>query len=180
MTDETQDPEVRIAQVAEGPQPTLSVADLLRKGYNDAAAAKPPKDILIPGYGEPDTELHGLFRILDDYEEVRDGLKESMRQRNVKPAQRELEGGMDTLLMASIGSYAVVNGQRHEIGHPLGVELYDYLFPDDGSPRPGNDRQALVLLFHRKTMPIMTAYMELDQWIRRGGVDAEEESLGNF
>lgn len=178
MTDEQEAPTV--GQVAEGPQAALTPADTLRAAYEAATATVEPKDIQVRGYGEPASELHVLYRMLDDYAEVRDGLRGARGRGKVQPATRELEMAMDTLHMASVGSYALVNGERHEIGHPLGLELYNYLFPDDGSgkARPGTDRQAIVMLYHGKTLPITLAYTELDQWIKNGGVDAEELALG--
>lgn len=172
--------ETTIGQAVEGPQPTLSVAELLRAAYEDAAAAREPKDIQIYGYGEPDTELHVLLRMVDDLEEISDALRPAMRRKGVKPTQRQLDVAIDTLLLASVGSYAVVNGERHDLGVPLGLELYDQLFPDDGSgkPRPATDRQAVVLLFHNKTLPIATAFVAYDNWVKAGGVEAEEEALG--
>lgn len=161
-------------------QSTPTVADLLRQGYQEAQQAREPKDIVLHGYGEPVSELHVTFRCLDDYEEVRDALREALKKQGLKPAQRELAAGIETLALAATDSYALINGERHELGLPLGLALYDHLFPaTDGSARPMNDAQAITMLFHSKTMPIMTAYAELDQWIRRGGRDAEEETLGN-
>lgn len=177
MTDELEAPTV--GQVADGPQPVRTPADILRAAYEDAAAEVEPKDIQIRGYGEPDSELHVLYRMLDDYAEVR-GLTLAQARQKVKPAVRDVEMAIDTLHMASVGSYALVNGERHDIGVPLGLELYNYLFPDDGSgkTRPGNDRQAIIMLYHGKTLPITLAYTELDAWIKNGGVDAEEQALG--
>lgn len=178
MTDEHESPTV--AQVAEGPQPVRSPADMLRAAYEAAVADVEPKDIQVLGYGEPDTELHVLYRMLDDYEEVRQGLRPSRAERNKSQARKEIEVAIDTLLLASVGSYALIGGEQHDIGQPLGLGLYEYLFPDDGSgkARPGNDRQAVIMLYHGKTLRIASDAAELDQWIKAGGVDAEELALG--
>jgi hypothetical protein len=167
-----------VTQVAEGPQPVRTPADILRSAYEQAAAEVEPKDIQVRGYGEPDSELHVLYRMLDDYAEVR-GLTRT-QNRKVKPEVRDVEMAIDTLQIASVGSYAVVGGERHDLGEPLGLGLYNLLFPEDGSgkARPGNDRQAIIMLYHGKTLPITLAYTELDAWIKNGGVEAEDQALG--
>lgn len=164
---------------ADGVQESLSPAAILLAGYRDAQANREPKDMILHGFGEPVSELHVQFRVLDDYEEVRTTIREALSAKGLSAGQREVRIGIETLLMAACGSYAIVNGARHEIGHPLGLELYDYLFPEDGQARPMTDSQAVVLLFHSNTTLIMTTYAELDMWLKRGGREAEDEVLGN-
>lgn len=166
---------ITLGDVAQGPQPIESVADILRAGYEQAKAQQEPKDMVLPGYGEPVSELHILFRHIPDYEELRNDLRKTLKK-GMRGAALEMALGKETLRLASTGSYALVNGERKELGQPLGLALYAALgLP----PGPQTDGEAIHLLFHEDTTVMMTRYAELDQWIRRGGREAEDELLGN-
>lgn len=169
---------VTLAQTAEGVPEAPSVADLLRAGYERALVDRPPMDAVIHGYGEPKTELHILLRPLENYEENRKNLRPVIKKGR-GASQQEQAIARRTLALAAAGSYALVNGERHEIGHNLGLDLYGYLFPQNGQVGPGTDDQAIILLFHSKTQPIMDMYYEYEQWRRGVGQDAEEDELGN-
>lgn len=169
---------VTLAQTAEGVPESPSVAALLRAGYERALAERAPLDKVITGYGEPETELHVLFRALEDYDENRKNLRPVIKKAR-DASQQEQAIARRTLALAAAGSYALVNGERHEIGHNLGLGLYAYLFPQNGQAGPATDDQAIILLFHSKTQPIMDMYYEYEQWRRGEGQEAEEEELGN-
>jgi hypothetical protein len=183
---EIQDPEVAgegapsLIQVVEGPQPTPTVADILRRAYEDAQANRTPKDITIPGWGEPVSELHVTFHMVDDYEDLRRGIVKTINRKGLRPGQRDVRVAMETLKVAALGSYALVKGEKHDLSEPLGLALYDALGGPGaiGDARPTNDSQAIFMLFHQSTTMIMGAFTELDMWIKRGGRDAEEEALG--
>jgi hypothetical protein len=169
--------ELTLAESVEAPEKsTQSVMDVLRAGYDEAAQKRPERDVVIPGYGEPNSELHILYRSIDDYEDVRNETRKALAKKALSPAKREMELGKQTLLAASTSSYALIKGVRHEIGLPLGLELYAQMFPN--RPGPGTDGEACILLFHGKTSVMMNQYANLDQWMRKGGLDDPEEMLG--
>lgn len=171
MTDPT------IPEVVEGEPPAKSVADLLRDAYSDAGSSREPKAIQLFGYGEPDMELWVTFRMVDDYDKIQEHLAPIMKRGGPKQ-QKIVNLGLETLVMAAEGSYAVINGARHDIGARLGVELYDQLGLNPGSPHPGSDRAAAFLLFKENKFRVADAFMTYNRWVKRGGVDAEDEALG--
>jgi hypothetical protein len=166
-----------IADVIEGPEPTKPVAAILRAAFEQVADEKPPKAIQLFGYGEPKSELWVTFRMVDDYDQVSETLTPVLKQRGPKK-QRIINVGLETLLMAAEGSYAVIDGEQFDIGCPLGIPLYEHLglFPD--RPTPANDRQAAWLLFKSNKLRVANAFMAYDAWVKAGGVDVEEEALG--
>lgn len=171
MTDPT------IPEVVEGPEPAKPVADILREAFETVAEEKPPKAIQLFGYGEPVSELWVTFRMVDDYDELTETLGPVMKQRGPKK-QRVVNIGLETLLMAAVGSYAVVDGTEYDIDCKLGLELYAHLGLNPSSPQPGNDRQAAWLLFKGNKLRVADAFMAYNNWVKAGGVDVEEEALG--
>src|ERR1700729_1040231 len=95
-----------IVDAIEGPEPVRPVADILRAAFEQVAEQREPKAIQLFGYGEPKSELWVTFRMVDDYDEVRDRLTPVLKQRGPKK-QRVVNVGLETLLMAAEGSYAV-------------------------------------------------------------------------
>lgn len=157
-----------------GVTPTPSVAEHLRESFRRRQGNK-TKDVKIPGYDG----LYVTFRALDDYTEVREAIKDIARKRGIPEGDREVELAVQTLLLAAVDSFAIINGERIDIGQPLGLGLYDYIFPeeDEGEERPMTDAQAVIALFDN-TMALMVTAATLDQWFRGEGVDTEEELLG--
>lgn len=156
--------------------PTPSVAQHLRDSANRARQHK-TRSMRLPDYDG----LYVTFRALDDYREVRAAIREVLKRRGVRPEDREVEIAIETLLLASTGSYAEIDGRRHDIGLPLGVELYDYIWPAEGEDevRPSSDSQAVVLLFGSNTVQITAMAAELDMWFKDTGRLVDEELLGN-
>ncbi len=177
---------VTLQTVADPSAPTpQSAAAILRTAHARARAERKPKDIVIPGYGEPESELHVEYRAIEDYEEVRNELTRSLKK-GQRQALAEIEVGKQTLLLAATGSYALVGGERVDTGCALGLALHGYLFPDgqvlqDGAPpvHPTNDGQALVCLYHLNTTVLMAHYRMLDMWMLSGGYESEDGLLGN-
>ena len=161
--------------------PTQSVAEHLRESFRQRQGNK-TKDVRIPGYDG----LFVTFRALDDYTEVRDAIKDVARKRGISEGEREVEIAVRTLLLASVSSHAVINDRRVEIDLPLGLGLYDYIFPAEPGEegdiipevRPESDTEAVVMLFDN-TMALVVTAASLDQWFRGEGVDTDEEILGN-
>jgi hypothetical protein len=177
MTEVIESAEPTIDEVVDGPEPQRSVADILRGAYEEVAEQREPKAIQLFGYGEPDSELWVTFRMVDDYDEVNERLSPVLKQRGPKK-NRLVNVGLEALLMAAVGSYAVIDGEEHDIGAPLGLELYDHLGLNPDKPRPASDRQAAWLLFKANKLRVANAFMAYDAWVKAGGVDVEEEALG--
>ena len=179
MTDEPIEvvvPTPTLAETAAGSPPQRSAADILRAGYEKSKGNRALKRIQLAGYGEPDAELWVTFRCLSDYGEVRDGVTATAKRRHATQAALEIATSLDTLRMAAVGSYAVIDGEEVDIGLPLGLPLYHHLF---GTPTPGpeNDNQAITLLFHENTTVIVARGLELDRWMTAGGPE-DEQALG--
>jgi hypothetical protein len=159
-------------------RPTPSVAEHLRKSFR-AKQGNKIESFPIAGYDG----LFVTFRALDDYAEVRNATVEVVKRRGVPEAEREIEIGIETLKLSSIGSYAIIDGQKIDIGLPLGVDLYDYIFaadPDaDDAPehRPQTDNEAIILLFDN-TMALMLLASRLDRWFKGEAISTDEELLG--
>jgi hypothetical protein len=167
------DTEMTVAQSVKSPQKdVLSVIAALRAGHDEAVQKRKPKDMILPGYGEPVKELHVEYRALTDYDEVREQTRKTFAK-GMAPAVLEKELGKEMLRIASINSYALIDGQRIDIGLPLGLELYSQLFPD--KPGPRTDGEAIVLLYDSNTTVLMNQYALLDRWIRGGGYATEDE-----
>jgi hypothetical protein len=88
---------------------------------------------------------------------------------------------LETFKTAAVGSYAVIDGVQHDLGVPLGLDLYEAL-GRPGGHAPSNDDQAIAVIFHRGQLPsttvLMSVFSQLDQWMQRGGRDAEEDAAG--
>ena len=158
--------------------PTSSVADHLRATFVEAQQDR-EKDIAIPGY----EELHVIFRPLTDYAQQRQAVSQSSRP-GMSQATREIEVSIGDLIAASVSSYALVGGVRAEIGLPLGIGLYDFIFPSqDGErpeQRPGTDAEAVMLLFDNNTLRLMTIAGTIVQWSTGVSADTDEVLLGKF
>lgn len=177
-----QDHAPTLTDVAQGPADPQTPAQLLRAAFEEAQQARKVKEMALPAFGGPDSDRRLIveYRALSDYTELRGEIQKTMKTkgRAKTPAQKEMILGRETLRLASTGSYALINDERVEIGHPLGLELYAYLFGANANG-PQGDHEAIHLLYNGDTTVMMTQYAELDQWIRNGGVEAEEETLGN-
>lgn len=121
--------------------PEPSVAERLRANFEKAKQqhTQELQHPMIEG-------LFIVFRSIDDFAEANtafDGINDYLSD-----DQKQIELALKLLVSSSVSSYAIVDGQRHEIGLPLGVALYDYLFPaENGSVRPTTDGEALVATF---------------------------------
>jgi hypothetical protein len=161
-----------------GVTPTPSVGNTLRAAFRKTQGNK-TKDVSIPGFSG---QLHVVFRALDDYTEVRDGIKDIIEKHGIPESAREIEIGIATLLLSAIESYAVIEDEKVPCP-PLGLELYDFIFPaeeEEGKAteaRPDTDAQAVFMLFPG-TMPLMVTVGELDQWFKSSGAETEETVLG--
>lgn len=150
-----------------------SVAEHLREAFRKRQSNK-TIDLEIPGYSGG---LFGTFRALDDYAEVRDAIQGPAKKMGISEADRDLEIAVNLLLLASVSSYAIVDGgQRVDIPHPLGLGLYDYIFPaeDEMEARPGSDSEAVHMLF-QNSMALMRTAGLFDQWSRGEGALTDEE-----
>lgn len=151
-----------------------SVAEHLRASFKKAVERK-TRDVKLPDYDE----LHVIFRALDDYAELRDGIRDVVDRPGLADAEREIEISLRTLVMSSVDSYAVIEGEKHEIGLPLGAALYDYINPPaEGEQRALTDEQATLLLF-RGTMALMTVSGELSTWFGNVGQATDTELVKN-
>jgi hypothetical protein len=127
------------------------------------------RDFEIPGY-QP--QLFVTFKALDDYTETREI---GARHENVPDeAQREMYVAADTLIAASTDSYGILDGERVEIGLPLGAALAARLDHDGAE----NDRQAVFQIFP-STMSLMRTFIELDGWTQQVARGTDEELEGN-
>lgn len=173
-----------VQRVTQGVTQVPSVAEHLRKSFQKAQASRKPKEIAVPGYDG----LFLVFRPLDSYEEVGETIEATMKRlrgQRLTRWQRDVAIAVDTMLLGAIGSYAMVDDVRYEIGIPLGVELYNYIFPPepdpetgDVGPRPMTDQEAVYMLF-LDDLSLMNMASELDEWWKTAGVEVEEEVLGN-
>lgn len=150
-----------------------SVAEHLREAFRKRQSNK-TVDLEIPGYGG----LFGTFRALDDYAELREAIQDVAKKRGISEADREVEIAASTLLLASVSSYALVDGQHVDIPHPLGLGLYDYIFPaeDEMEARPGSDSEAVHMLFDNSVSLVVTA-ARLERWFAGEGVATDGELL---
>lgn len=125
-------------------------------------------DLEIPGYGG---RLWGTFRGLDDYTEVREIVTRHERVTDV--ATREMYIGADTLVAASVDTFAMIDGEKHPLGVTLGLPLAGYLEMEGAE----NDRQAVFAVFP-STMSVMTLFTEYDQWLKGAGREVEAHLEG--
>lgn len=159
-------------------RPTPSVAEHLRNSFRERQGNK-VESFPIAGYDG----LFVTFRALDDYAEVRNAVGEVVKRRGVPEAEREIEIGIETLKLSSIGSYAMIDGQKIDIGLPLGIDLYDYIFAadpdsdDEPTHKPQTDNEAIILLFDN-TMALMLLASRLDRWFKGEAVTTDEALLG--
>lgn len=168
-----------MADLPEVTAPAKSVSERLRESFVRSQAVK-TQDIAIPGYDE----LHVIFRVLDDYTELRRVLRGAqLRNRHLPESAQEIQASIETLILASVDSYAVVDGQRIDIGLPLGLALYDYIFPvsaeDPAKPslRPTKDGEAVTMLFG-STVALMFVASQLDVVSKMAAITAETELPG--
>jgi hypothetical protein len=171
---------VSIAEVARGPRPPVTAAAILKRAY-EAAASQKLKHVQVPNYGEPVSELWLTFRFVADYDELRESITRALKRKGFSPARRDVQIAIETFKCAAVGSYAVIDGVQHDIGAPLGLELFEAL-GRPGGQTPANDDQAIALLFHRNQQPsttvLMSVFADLDVWMKSGGVDAESDAAG--
>jgi hypothetical protein len=153
-------------------QPAEAAGDSLRDSLRAARARAQHRttgEFPIPGY---EGRLHGEFRALDDYSEVRAIVMRHTKVADV--AQQELYVAADTLLAASVGTFAMQDGVRHDLSLPLGRGLAAYL----GYEGLESDRQALFAVFPA-TISVMTLFAEYDLWMKASGVTVDEDLAGN-
>ena len=139
--------------------PALSVAERLRANIVKAQQRR-TQDLVFPN----SEELHILFRPLDDFGELRDVLNiDGMN--SLSESKQEIQAAINTLAASSVDSYAVIDGDRVDIGLPLGLRLYDYIFPvEDGEVRPQTDGEAISLMFAGDTVALVMFARKLDVW----------------
>jgi len=102
-------------------------------------------------------------------------------ERREQQAQQQIALGTETLVRAAVDSYVMKDdGTKVPIGKKLGLELYDYIFPPDGtgSYRPMTDGEAVNLLFPTGSSALMQVAAEYDMWQRGTSFDVEETLLG--
>jgi hypothetical protein len=159
---------------AEATTPKTSVKQQLIAA-RQAAQSVTTVDLEIPGYGG---RLWGTFRALDEYSEVRAIIAANSQIRD--DADRELYNGADTLLAASLDTYALLeDGSKEPLGLKLGAKLAAYLELND----PETDRQALIggrgVGIFPGTMSVMTLFTQYDLWLKTARREVEEELEGN-
>jgi hypothetical protein len=166
---------------ANGVVPERSVAEQLRDSFAVAKSQR-TTEIRIPGY---DPTLVGVFRGIDDYSELRALVVSVMKKTRHLPknqqAQQQIALGAETIIRASTDTFVLRDdGEKVVLGKRLGLELYDLIFPVDGSGayRPMTDAEALILLFPLGTSSLMTVAAELDQWMKNASLLTEESLLG--
>ena len=158
---------------------TQSVLDTLRASAIRKRAHK-KRDWPIADYDG----LYVTFQLLEDYNTTRAQLLQTLKRRGVSAGSREISIALKMLIAASVDSYAIVNDQRYELGLPLGIDLYDQLWPAgrsvEGQPagRPRNDEQAVIMLFGGNTVRITSLAAELDQWFKGVLDDTADELVG--
>lgn len=162
--------------------PEESVADQLRTAFATAKTQR-TKDFRIPGY-EPH-HLVVTLRAIDDYVEMRQMIvgvvKKTRHLPKAQIAQQQIALGTETLIKAAVDSYVLKDdGTKVEIGKKLGLELYSYIFPPDGSGnyRPMTDAEAVNLLFPTGSSALMQVAAEYDMWQRGTSFEVEESLLG--
>jgi hypothetical protein len=166
---------------ANGVVPEQSVAEQLRASFAVAQTQR-TTEIRIPGYTPA---LFGVFRGIDDYSELRQMIVGVVKKTRYLPkgqlAQQQIALGSETIIRASTDTYVLKDdGEKVVLGKRMGIELYDLIFPDEGSGsyRPMTDSEALILLFPLGTSSLMTVAAELDQWMKDASQLTEEELLG--
>ena len=139
--------------------PALSVAERLRANIVKAQQRR-TQDLVFPN----SEELHILFRPLDDFTELHDVLNPE-KLAGMAEGTAEVQAAINTLAASSVDSYAVIDGDRVDIGLPLGLKLYDYIFPvEDGEIRPQTDGEAISLMFGGDTVALVMFARKLDVW----------------
>jgi hypothetical protein len=125
--------------------PEQSVAERLRANFEKAQARR-TKALQFP----PIEGLYIVFRPIIDFAEVEAAL-ESVSDALPK-SQMAIENAIRLMIVSSVDSYAMVDGERREIGLKLGVQLYDMIFPaENGEIRPQTDGEAVTRMFTTET-----------------------------
>jgi hypothetical protein len=159
-----------IGGLPDGPTAEKTVAEVLREQY-EAARARRTVGLKIPGYDS----LYGVFRAVGDFREVHGATKPGPG--GAKDEVALSEGfAVDLLLLASVGTYAVIDGERSDLP-PLGAELHAHLFGP--SEIPLKDAEAMYLLFPLGTYSMVEVATRLDQWQKGQAFQSDEELLGN-
>lgn len=168
---------IAVPELPEVPAPEESVAERLRASLARSLAGT-TQDLRVPGYDE----LHLVFRALSDWGEFRDAVREAqIDARYAREADQEIKVATTTMLLACVDSYAVVDGVKAPIGEKLGLPLYDYIFPADGTGeyRPQTDGEAVILLFGGDTVALMMFAGQLNIWSKAQEMAAEAALAGN-
>lgn len=170
---------------AAAPEPVVATSDANANGNADVPARngslqaqlramaqrtqqRKTVDLAIPGY---DGRLWGTFRALDDYSEHR---KIVARHERLQTEQQELYIAADTLIAASVDTFAVLeDGQREPLNLRLGLALAGYL----GLEGAETDRQAVFMLIS-STMQIVELYVELEQFRKASTRETVDELVG--
>lgn len=175
---------------AEGFKAPVSVADLARAAYEDAAVRVADKDERVPLF-EPKAELHLTFGMLHDYRDVRRQVQR-VAKRKQDAAGSELAVAFETLKMANTGGYLLVEDEQYQIVDDagqavlLGVGMHQALFPDGREDKtlgvtiqPRNDNEAIIDLFYRVgTLGVMNMGTRVDMWISAGGPSLDDDEDG--
>ena len=148
--------------------PDLSVSERIRASIVKAQQRK-TQDLIFP----ESEELHILFRPLDDFTELQPLLAEVAGS---PEGQQAIQAAINTLVASSVDSYAVVDGEKVDIGMKLGLGLYDFIFPvENGEVRPTTDGEAISLMFGGDTVALVMFARRLHVWqkIQAAVVEAE-------
>jgi hypothetical protein len=166
---------------ANGVTPERSVADQLRQSFAVAKSTR-TKDFQVPGYEPP---LFLVLRGIDDFSELRKMIVDVVRKTKYLPkeqiAQQQIALGAATLIKAAVDSYVINDeGEKVVLGKKLGLELYDLIWPPDGSGsyRPMTDSEAVQLLFPLGSASLMTVAAAYDLWQKGTSFEVEDSLLG--
>lgn len=152
-----------------------SPAERLRRSFK-AAQERRTIDLRMSGYDEFYITFTGL-----DLEEMRSIVSDSTaRTRRLGRTEQQKQIARSVLARASVGSYVVIDGEEVQIGMPLGLSLYNYIWPaDDASvARPTTDTEAISLLF-LDDMKLTSMFSRYQMWASGVSLDESEELLGN-
>ena len=146
---------------------STSVAAHLAASFEASQKAN-SKDLPVPGYDG----LFVTFKALTDWAAVKGVV---VGDPSNQTTDDEIESAAKLLIAASVGSYAIIDGERYDIGLPLGAELYASIFPD--APKLANDVQGVLVLFNN-TLALVGMAGDLAQWFAKAGVESTQAVQG--
>lgn len=154
----------------------MSVADRIRENL-DKAYRRKNQELLFPG----SENLYIVFRPIDDFGEFKSAIAADELSLLDENGQ-EIAAYTRTLVASSIGSYAVIDGKRHEIGFPLGAQLYEFIYGESAAPDglPLSDTEAVALMFQGDTVSMAMFARKLSVWQKLQQALVESESGESF